>query len=84
LIFSLSAALFCQCASSIVVRLPCRPDDLVSYQVSDQEDHCQYLSGFGLRLLQRNDATCGTKIAEEVIQRRLGKEIVKGQEIAAG
>lgn len=42
-----------------------RPD---SDQASDQEDDCQSLSGFSLRVLQRNDAACGTKIAEEVVQ----------------
>src|SRR5271155_2831181 len=43
-----------------------------------------FLSGFGLSSVQRSDTSCGAKIAKEVIQWRLGKEIVKGQEIAAG
>jgi hypothetical protein len=34
--------------------------------------------------LQRNDAACVAKIAEEVIQGRLGAEILKAQEIMAG
>jgi hypothetical protein len=35
-------------------------------------------------LIQRKDAACVAKIAEEVVQGWFGKEIVKGQEIAAG
>jgi len=39
---------------------------------------------FWPKCLQRNNAACGAKIAEDVSRGRLGKEIVKGQEIVAG
>jgi hypothetical protein len=46
--------------------LSLRPADMLQ-----QENDCQSLSGFGVRILQRNDVTCGVKVAEEMIQWRL-------------